>query len=121
MTQFGAILESFVGVSENEPLFNFTHFQSADQCTIYLRNNPRIVISHMCCGGTGYAVPRRNSIRSGPRPPPHETSQGTCDICFLENLTLHHTCVSCKQPFCMDCLQKLPKKKCPNCRSRLRY
>lgn len=114
-----ALFEAIANPSENEQLFNFTHFQTADQCTIYLRNNPRIVISHMCCGGTGYAVPRHTRKIINFIPPPHETSQGTCDICFLENLTLHHTCTSCKQPFCMDCLQKLNTKTCPNCRSPL--
>ncbi len=115
-----SLFDALANPSENDHRFNFTHFQTADQCTIYLRNNPRIVISHMCCGGTGYAVPRhdkRKIIKSVPEP--HETSQGTCDICFLENLTLHHTCTSCKQPFCLDCLQKLKTKTCPNCRSRL--
>ena len=117
-----SLFEALANPSENDHRFNFTHFQNADQCTIYLRNNPRIVISHLCCGGTGYAVPRhtRKLIKSVPKPPPHETSQGTCDICFLENLTLHHTCTSCKQPFCLDCLQKLKTKTCPNCRSPLR-
>jgi hypothetical protein len=38
----------------------------------------------------------------------------------VEDLTLHHTCTSCKQPFCMDCLEKLLTKKCPCCRSPLK-
>ena len=95
--------------------FEFTHFGSAKECDIYLRNNRHITISHLCCGGTGYAVSKMTT-----RPMKCKTSKGTCDICFLDDVTLHHTCTSCKQPFCMDCLQKLPNKICPNCRSRLK-
>jgi hypothetical protein len=106
--------------------YDYTHFSSVAECDTYLRNNRHITISHLCCGGKGYAVP---TLTRRPRTPKnakfgcttiHETTKGTCDICFLEGVTLHHTCTACKQPFCLDCLQKLPKKLCPNCRSPLR-
>ena len=106
-----------------EEQHDYIHFTSVDESVIYLRNNPHIVISHMCCGGKGYAIRRVSSptdkVKSKSNSKPHNTSQGTCDICFLEEVVLHYTCTSCKQPFCMDCLQKLPKKICPCCRSPL--
>jgi hypothetical protein len=103
---------------------DYKHFGTVDECDTYLRNNRHIRISHLCCGGKGYAIRSKKTI-CPPAPIKAkktvcETSIGTCDICFVEGLTLHHTCTSCKQPFCLDCLEKLPTKKCPCCRSPLK-
>jgi len=99
----------------------YFHFTNMDQCKSYLRNNPHIVISHLCCGGNGYAVKIISDVQVIPKnkDKKYKTLKGTCDICFLDNVTLHYTCTSCKQPFCMECLQKLPTKTCPYCRSPL--
>ena len=98
----------------------FIHFVTVAECNTYLRNNRHIRISHLCCGGRGYAIPSKKCPPAPKKAKKCETSVGTCDICFVEDLTLYHTCTSCKQPFCLDCLEKLHTKKCPCCRSPLK-
>lgn len=99
---------------------DFVHFDTVQECDRYLRNNPQIVFSYLCCGGKGYAVPCRieETITKYIYKKTLKTVQGTCDICFMDNVTLHYTC-TCKQPFCMECLQKIVTKVCPYCRGRL--
>ena len=100
---------------------DYIHFDTIQECERYLRNNPQIVVTHLCCGGKGYAVPCHEEVITKYiyKKKILKTNQGTCDICFMENVTLHYTCTSCKQPFCMDCLQKIGTKVCPYCRGRL--
>jgi len=115
-------------VASIREMYEFIHFANANDCDTYLKNNRHIYVSYLCCGGRGYATPARSTPQRilkqskenvKPYSSGHKVTQGTCDICFLENAELHHTCTCCKQPFCMDCLQKLPAKICPNCRSPL--
>ena len=109
-------------------MYEFIHFTNANDCDTYLKNNRHIYVSYLCCGGRGYATPARSTplhiLKQSkenvkPYSSGHKTSRGTCDICFLENVELHQTCTRCIQPFCMECIQKLSAKTCPNCRSPL--
>ena len=109
---------------ESRQMYNFMHFETNEKCEVYLLNNPHISVVYKCCGGRGYAElsKKNNPSPHCPKKPtkPQETSIGTCDICFNENCSLYSICTHCIQPFCMNCLKKLPTKSCPNCRSELR-
>jgi len=105
-----------------EQTYDFQHFDTFQQCDIYVRNNPHIQVSHTCCGGRGIATVRTNN-RDKKTKNKYETKfipiEGTCDICFLENICLYNTCKTCNHPFCRDCLVKLKPKICPCCRGNL--
>jgi hypothetical protein len=114
----------------NTSSYEYIHFKTSKECEIHLINNRHIHIAYQCCGGKGYAILRKNApsqilrrtkyILPCPEDPSQvQTVKGTCDICFGDDKTLHSTCTTCKQPFCMDCLQKLPTKSCPYCRGIL--
>ena len=112
---------------ERASQYDFVHFQSSEQCNQHIRNNTHIVVSHLCCGGTGYATPRSLLSRSKSIFSPKEIHtdiyipiQGTCDICFLEDTQLYNTCSTCSQPFCRPCLAKITNKVCPYCRGKLK-
>jgi hypothetical protein len=98
--------------------YTFKHFDTVQECDHYILNNTRLSVAYTCCGGKGIAIPIKN-------PPTrmliHEQihTKGTCDICFMEDKCLYSTCNCCKQPFCLDCLRKLPSKICPYCRGSL--
>jgi hypothetical protein len=100
--------------------YTFKHFDTVQECNHYILNNTRLSVAYTCCGGKGIAIPIKNpptGILSHEKIRP--STKGTCDICFLEDKSLYSTCNCCKQPFCMDCLRKLPSKTCPYCRGTL--
>ena len=105
------------------PQYEFIHFPSSEQCNIHILNNRHIVVSHLCCGGTGFATPITHRTMSIPKDTHIDTYipiQGTCDICFLEDTQLYNTGSTCSQPFCRPCLKKITNKVCPYCRGKLK-
>jgi hypothetical protein len=118
----------------NSSSFVFKHFNTSNDCDIYLRNNPHITVAYKCCGGKGYASPvrnpptqilspNRNQIKDVCRCPFKnliKVENGTCDICFIEDKDLYCACDTCKHPICMECLQQLKTVDCPYCRGKLR-
>lgn len=108
--------------SETLQEYDYQHFDTTIQCDTYVRNNPHIKISHTCCGGKGFATVRTNNIDKKIKIK-YLTKfipiEGTCDICFLEDIYLYNTCKTCNHPFCKECLVKLTPKICPCCRGKL--
>ena len=110
-------------------IYDFVHFDSINQCEIFLVNNLHVSVAYKCCGGRGIASFRKNVLSLCKNEKTGQTThkqdktretKGTCDICFIENSSLYSKCTKCIQPFCMNCLTKLPTKACPYCRSELR-
>ena len=111
---------------ETHTQYEFVHFQSSELCMIHILNNRDLSISYLCCGGRGFAIPRTNS----PRRSIHTSTrsdidlpipvQGTCDICFSDDVKLYSTCSTCSQPFCKPCLDKITTMACPYCRGKLK-
>jgi len=107
--------------------YTFKHFETSIECDHYIRDNLRGPFAYKCCGGKGFATLLKN-------PPKHmmtkpkdsdktrhdlpKVTNGTCEICFMDNKPLYSTCNCCKQPFCLDCLKQISKT-CPYCRGTL--
>ena len=103
----------------NKNDYEYIHFENDHHREVYLLNNPRVKVARNCCGGKGIAIEKRNPpIRIKYAPP--IGINGTCDICFLDDIELYKTCSTCTQPFCRSCLDKIVSKICPYCRGKLR-
>jgi hypothetical protein len=101
-------------------LYEYIHFENTYDREIYLSNNKHFRVSHMCCGGKGIALEKKNPpSRPISKPIRMDGIKGTCDICFIDNVELHKTCQTCSQPFCLSCLKKIVSKICPYCRGSL--
>jgi hypothetical protein len=104
----------------NVQQYDYIHFQEISQQEIYLLNNRHVKVSHLCCGGKGIAIEKKNYINSIVKLPRLEMTKGTCDICFVDDAELLKACGTCAQPFCRSCLEKVVSKVCPYCRGQLR-
>ena len=105
----------------NKNNYEYIHFENDHHREVYLLNNPRVKVARNCCGGKGIAIEKRNPpIRIKYSHPPPIGINGTCDICFLDDIELYKTCSTCTQPFCRSCLDKIVSKICPYCRGKLR-
>jgi hypothetical protein len=102
---------------EPTPQYEYIHFQEIKQQEVYLLNNKNIKVAHLCCGGKGIAITKKNPVRSIQKTRP--ATKGTCDICFMDEVNLFKTCQTCTQPFCRSCLDKIVTKICPYCRGKL--
>jgi hypothetical protein len=97
---------------------DYMHFPTKNACNEYIINN-RIMVAHICCGGKGFArikIQKNETIIKKVLP---NKTQGTCDICFTDDIDLYYTCTRCKQPYCMSCLQQITSGSCPYCRGKL--
>lgn len=92
----------------------YKHFGTVADCDLYIINNKHLKIDHKCCGGKGI------KIRIDPEKPEEDVKKGTCDICFMDNVSLYSKCNTCVQPFCESCLDKIVSKVCPYCRGQLK-
>lgn len=103
--------------------YEYVHFENTYDRETYLSNNKHFKVSHLCCGGKGIALEKKNPlirpIRIISKPKPAVGIKGTCDICFMDNVELHKTCQTCVQPFCRSCLDQIVSKICPYCRGSL--
>jgi hypothetical protein len=98
----------------------YRHFETARECELFIINNKHMKIKGICCGGKGCVIKRElkpipKEIEKGTK-----GTKGTCDICFLEDKTLYKKCNTCNGTLCGACIEKLPTKKCPYCRSLLK-
>jgi hypothetical protein len=104
--------------------YEYIHFENTYDRDTYLSNNKHFRVSHLCCGGKGIALEKKNPpirlVRIIPNSIHPIGIKGTCDICFMDNVELHKTCQTCSQPFCRSCLDKIVTKVCPYCRGKLR-
>lgn len=92
----------------------YKHFDTIENCNIYIINNKQLKITKTCCGGRGCLIEMIEKKIVTP------VLKGTCDICFLDGQNLYNKCNTCKQPFCGSCIQKLTSKVCPYCRGTLK-
>jgi hypothetical protein len=99
-----------------ESKYIFRHFDSVEACNYYANNSIRKV-EYFCCGGRGIAI--TNDCYEANICKVKSTMKGTCDICFQEDVTLVKPCHVCVNTLCGSCLQHLPRKICPYCRSEL--
>lgn len=93
-----------------ESNYTYRHFDSIAECILYANNSPQKV-SYFCCGGKGLAL-------EGPVSKVKSEVKGTCHICFLDEVSLV-SCHTCVNTLCGSCLERLPEKICPYCRSGL--
>ena len=68
-----------------KPAYDFIHFKTPDECETYRINNKNLIVVYKCCGGTGIAIARKNIVYN-----PFIPIQGTCDICFGEEISLYN-------------------------------
>jgi hypothetical protein len=114
-------IETRYDYSVNVQQYEYIHFQEITQQENYLLNNKHLKISHLCCGGKGIAFENKNYIKTSAKQVSRLVGiNGTCDICFLDDVELLKACDTCSQPFCRSCLEKVGTKVCPYCRGKLR-
>jgi hypothetical protein len=99
--------------------YDFIHFENTVQCERHIINNKNLIVAYKCCGGTGIAIARKNGGYKTKPVWPFIPIEGTCDICFAEDVSLYNTCKTCSHPFCKPCLDKITTKVCPYCRGKL--
>ena len=103
-----------------EKQYDFIHFQTAEQCESHMINNKNLIVVYKCCGGKGIAIARKNiAYNTIPVCNQFIPIQGTCDICFADEVSLYNTCKTCRHPFCKPCLDQITTKICPYCRGEL--
>jgi hypothetical protein len=110
-----AALESIDRMESGPISYTYHHFESVMECT-HFANNTKQRVAYFCCGGKGIAI--EMAVKPMVRPVVKK-GKGTCDICYLEDMELMKPCQVCVNTLCGSCLDKLPQKICPYCRSEI--
>ena len=94
--------------------YTYHHFDSVMECT-HFANNTKEKVAYFCCGGKGVAV--EYIVKVANKKVKEKGEIGTCNICYLDDMELLNPCRVCVNTLCRSCLDRLPQKICPYCRS----